>query len=233
MNIRCPHCKNPVEILDDASFFDIDCPSCGSGFSLIGDETVKDEGIRGELLGHFSLIEKLGVGSFGTVWKANDTELDRAVAIKVPRKGQLDSDESEQFLREARAAAQLKHPNIVSVHEVGRDDGQIYIVSDFVDGITLADWITGQQPTPNESAELCRKIFEALHHAHQQGVIHRDLKPGNIMLDKKGEPHIMDFGLAKREAGEMTMTVDGKILGTPAYMSPRAGKRGRSRCRCS
>ena len=93
-------------------------------------------------IGHFDLVEKIGVGTFGFVWKARDTELDRTVAIKIPRKGQLDPDETEQFLREARAAAQLRHPNIVSVHEVGRDQDTVFIVSDFVEGATLADRLT-------------------------------------------------------------------------------------------
>ena len=230
MHIRCPHCQNAVELVDDTSFSDIACPSCNSGFSLIGDETIEYKGLSGETVGHFSLNEKLGIGAYGTVWKATDSKLDRTVAIKVPRKDQLDAEESEQFLREARAAAQLRHPNIVSVHEVGRDDGRIYIVSDYVDGITLADWISGQQPSPQEAADLCRQIAEALHHAHRQGVIHRDLKPGNIMMETVDGsstgfmPHIMDFGLAKREAGEITMTADGAILGTPAYMSPEQAR---------
>lgn len=165
-----------------------------------------------------------GVGAFGSVWKARDTKLDRTVAVKIPRKEQLDSAESEQFLREARSAAQLKHPNIVSVHEVGRDDGQTYIVTDYVEGVSLSSWLTGTKLTIRESAEPCLKVAYALEHAHEAGVIHRDLKPSNIMLDAQGEPHIMDFGLAKRETGDITMTLDRTVLGTPAYMSPEQAK---------
>ena len=166
----------------------------------------------------------MGPGPSGSVFKAIDTELDRTVAIKIPRKGQLDPAEAEQFLREARAAAQLRHSNIVTVHEVGREDDTVFIVSDYVEGLTLADWLTGQSLTPREAASLAAKIADALYHAHEAGVIHRDLKPGNIILDADGEPHIMDFGLARREAGEVTMTVEGKVLGTPAYMSPEQAK---------
>ena len=142
------------------------------------------------------------------------------MAVKIPRKQQLSSVEAEQFIREARAAAQLRHPNIVSVHEVGREKGQVYIVSDLVDGLNLSDWLTGQTLTSREAAELCATVAEALQHAHQAGVIHRDLKPSNILIDADGEPHIMDFGLAKREAGEITMTTDGQVLGTPARHNP-------------
>ena len=225
MHVRCPHCHNPVEVLDDSSFKDIVCSTCGSNFSLVGD-TRETEAARvaGKTIGHFELVENLGIGAFGTVWKAKDTQLDRTVAIKIPRKGQLSDQETEQFLREARAAAQLRHPNIVSVHEVGKSDDSVYIVSDYVQGADLNQWLDGKPLPPREAAELCATIAEALHHAHEQGVIHRDLKPGNIMMDLDGNPHIMDFGLAKRESGEITMTVDGAILGTPAYMSPEQAK---------
>ena len=127
-------------------------------------------------------------------------------------------------MREARAAAQLQHPGIVSVYEVGREGETLYIVSEFVEGLSLADWLTGQRPTYRESAELCGKIADALHHAHEHGVIHRDLKPSNVLLDRSNEPHVMDFGLAKRETGEITMTVEGQVLGTPTYMSPEQAK---------
>ena len=215
MHCSCPHCHNPIELVDDAKFSDIQCPSCGSSFSLL-EETITHGRAKPTSVGHFDLLEEVGVGAFGSVWKAHDTQLDRTVAVKIPRKGQLDIDETEKFFREARAAAQLKHPNIVSVYEVGRDDGQVYIVSDFVEGLPLSSWLTAKRPSFREAAEMTSKIAAALHHAHEAGIVHRDLKPSNIMLDAEGEPHIMDFGLAKREAGEITMTVDGKVLGTPA-----------------
>ena len=225
LRIRCPHCHNPIEIVDEDLLQEMACPSCGSNFSLIeGQASATSVQPTVRNVGQFELVEQLGVGAFGTVWKARDTELDRVVAIKIPRKDQLGPDEIEQFFREARAAAQLKHPNIVSVHEVGRDGSTVYIVSDLIRGVTLTDWLTGQQPTAREAAEICSQVAAALHHAHERGVIHRDLKPGNIMLDGESQVHIMDFGLAKREAGEITMTIEGRILGTPAYMSPEQAR---------
>jgi serine/threonine protein kinase len=167
------------------------------------------------------LVERLGAGAFGTVWKAVDTQLDRTVAIKIPHQGQIEFAQVEQFMREARAAAQLVHPNIISVHEVGRDAETIFIVSDLVHGTPMSDWIRDRQPGAREAARLCERIARALDHAHEAGVIHRDLKPHNIVIDSEGEPHLMDFGLARREAaGEVTVTRDGQVIGTPAYMSP-------------
>jgi hypothetical protein len=160
------------------------------------------------------------MGGFGTVWKAHDTDLDRTVALKIPRKGQLSPLEVEQFFREARAAAQLKHPNIVPVHEVGREEGTIFIVTDLIHGATLDEWLKKEAPDAKETAAMCAVIADALHFAHSRGVVHRDLKPSNVMVDGEGQPHLMDFGLAKRDVGEITMTVEGQILGTPAYMSP-------------
>ena len=175
-------------------------------------------------IGHFQLLENVGGGQFGTVWKARDTKLDRIVAVKIPRRGQVEGPEAEMFVREARSAAQVRHPGVVGVHEVGREDGTLYIVTDFVEGCNLKEWLSGRQLTPREAAELCLRIAEALHAAHEAGVVHRDLKPGNVMMDAGGQPHLTDFGLAKREAGEVTMTVDGQMLGTPAYMSPEQAR---------
>lgn len=225
MQIRCPHCHNPMEMIHDDPSGDTTCPSCGSCFNLAKDiETAADDGSHAKMLGHFQLLHCLGQGAFGAVWKARDTELDRIVAIKIPRKENLTEADAEKFLREARAAAQVRHPNIVSVHEVGRADGRIYIASDFIDGASLDDWIQAHPLTVRESVELCAKIAVALHHAHQAGIVHRDLKPQNILVDTSGEPHVADFGLAKRDAGEITMTVEGAILGTPAYMPPEQAR---------
>jgi serine/threonine protein kinase len=167
-------------------------------------------------------LEEVGVGHFGSVWKARDTQLDRTVALKIPRKGRLDALECEQFFREARAAAQSPTPHR-GVHEVGRT-GTIYIVSDLVDGQSLADWLADQRMTSREAATLCEKLAIALHHAHSAGVIHRDLKPANVLLDGQGEPHVTDFGLARRDRGETTVTLDGQLVGTPAYMSPEQAR---------
>ena len=220
MQIRCPHCHDSVEVVVDDSLVDIACPNCGSHFSLVGCEADVGPAATIAKLGKLELTERIGMGGFGTVWKAHHTELDRVVAVKIPRKGKLDVTETEQFLREARAAAQLRHPGVVGIHEVGREEDTVYIVSEYIDGVTLSDSLIDEPMTLSESAELCAKMADAVHHAHQAGIVHRDLKPSNIMLDGHGKPHIMDFGLAKRDAGEVTMTVEGKLLGTPAYMSP-------------
>lgn len=108
MEARCPQCRSPIELAGDNSLSHIICNSCGSQFSLLGEETIAHDPVRQKTIGHFTLVEQIGVGSFGAVWKANDAELDRTVAIKIPRKGQLDPTETELFWREARAAAQLK-----------------------------------------------------------------------------------------------------------------------------
>ena len=130
--------------------------------------------------------------------------------------GCADDHAVERFLHEARTTAQFSHPHIVTVHAVGVEGETLYIVSDFIDGVSLEDQLSARRYTAREAAELCVTLAEAMHHAHQLGVIHRDLKPSNILLDAAGRPYIADFGLAKREAGEITMTLDGAVLGTPA-----------------
>ena len=187
LHIRCPHCQYAIELVEEASLSDVVCSACGSHFSLVGEpQTFQADEL--ESVGRFKLLDKLGAGAFGSVWSARDVQLDRVVAVKIPRKGQLTPQDSEKFVREARATAQLNHPNIIPVHEVGREGDRVYIVSDYVHGVNLADWLTQQRPAPREAAELCAKVADALEHAHQHGVIHRDLKPSNIMLDREGEP---------------------------------------------
>ena len=228
IKIRCPHCDNAVEILDDENSKGFHCCGCGSHFNILSNADREQTDLMPETLGRFQLVDKLGDGAFGAVWRAIDPELDRAVAIKIPRKSQLQRQDEEFFLREARVAAQLQHPNIVTVHEIGRDGDTLYIVSDLIEGNDLSKWISDHQPNARQTAEMCIGIAQGLHHAHEAGVIHRDLKPSNILVSEDGQPHITDFGLAKREVGEVTMTMDGQILGTPAYMSPEQAK-GQSR----
>ena len=224
MHINCPHCHNGIEIVDDRPLDALTCPSCGSNFNLVDAGTATYREAAPRKVGRFELVELLGSGHFGDVWMAKDTQLDRFVALKLPRKEELLRADIELFLREARSAAQLKHANIVSVHEVGKEGDRVYIVSDLVRGPNLADWLLESQFSPQKAAELCATLADAIHHAHEKGVIHRDLKPSNVLLDEDKSPHLTDFGLAKRDGGEITVTIDGKIIGTPAYMSPEQAR---------
>jgi serine/threonine protein kinase/tetratricopeptide (TPR) repeat protein len=221
IHLNCPHCHNPIELVAGEIQDEVVCPSCGSSFHLDPERTEPFSPDKLPALGKFELISVVGRGAFGTVYRARDTQLHRTVAVKVPRGGQLTTHEDEdRFVREARNAAQLQHAGIVPVYEVGRSEAFTYIVSEFVEGNTLADALTARRFGFRESAQLVAQIGAALEHAHAQGVVHRDLKPSNIMLTPEGTPRVMDFGLAKRDAGEITMTVEGQVLGTPAYMSP-------------
>ena len=177
-------------------------------------------------LGKFELLEELGVGTFGYVFKAHDTELDRIVAVKIQRGGLPEHGaEQDRFLREARSAAQLEHPNIVSLYETGKtDEGVAYLVTEFIEGLNLEERLRFGRPDFDEAARLVAEIALALDAAHAHGIVHRDIKPSNIMLDRGGEPHVMDFGLAKREVGEITVTPAGVLMGTPAYMSPEIAR---------
>ncbi len=177
-------------------------------------------------LGRFELLEELGLGSFGHVFRARDTELGRVVAIKLLRAGHLASrEEVDRFVREARSAAQLQHPGLVALHETGQtEEGLFYLVEEFVQGETLAARLKAGRFGFRPAAELVAQVADALDHAHRHGVIHRDVKPSNIQLDAEGRPHLMDFGLAKRDTDESPMTVEGQILGTPAYVSPEQAR---------
>jgi len=225
MHLACPHCHNPIEIVTASAGEEILCPSCGSTFRLDTESTVSWRSLRGRLLGRFELEESVGSGAFGTVYRARDPQLDRHVAIKIPHTGNLGNrDDLDRFLREGRSVAQLRHPGIVPVYEVGVADDVPYLVSEFVEGPSLSDVLTARQFLAREATELIATVADTLQFAHEHGVIHRDVKPSNILFDAEGKPHLMDFGLAKREAGEITMTQEGQILGTPAYMSPEQAR---------
>jgi eukaryotic-like serine/threonine-protein kinase len=177
-------------------------------------------------LDRFELQSELGVGSFGYVFKAWDPRLQRIVALKVQRAGSFASqEETERFLREARSAAQLKHPSIVSLYETGQTgEGVCFLVCEFVDGVTLEQRLKQGAITPAQAAAFAAGLADALQYAHENHVIHRDIKPSNIIIDERGQAHLMDFGLAKRDTGEATVTSDGRVMGTPAYMSPEQAR---------
>jgi WD40 repeat protein/tRNA A-37 threonylcarbamoyl transferase component Bud32 len=246
LRLRCPFCHNPLHLADGLKD-EVLCPACGGSFR-IQDTTRTTTTAEMRQLGKFQLLECVGQGAFGAVWRARDTELERTVALKIPRAGLLDSAaDRERFYREGRAAAQLRHPGIVTVHEVAPLDGSPALVADFIDGLTLRQFLQARRLTFREAAELVAQVAEALDYAHQRGLVHRDVKPANIMVEcgpgrhlddnlnaagSDGAPSwprplLMDFGLALREEAELTLTVEGQILGTPAYMSPeQASGRG-------
>jgi predicted Ser/Thr protein kinase len=171
--------------------------------------------------GRYRIQKELGRGGMGSVYLAHDSQLDRLVALKVPHFSPEDGrDVLERFYREARASATLDHPNICPVYDVSEVDGMHYVTMAYIEGKPLAELIRPRKPLPQRStAAVLRKLALALHEAHQRGIIHRDLKPSNIMINKRGEPVVLDFGLARR-AQDVRLTNVGAFLGTPAYMSP-------------
>jgi tRNA A-37 threonylcarbamoyl transferase component Bud32 len=177
-------------------------------------------------LDRFELQAELGVGTFGYVFRAWDPQHERVVALKVQRAGSFAThEETQRFLREARSAARLKHPAIVSVYEAGRtDDGVGYLVCEYIEGETLEERLKAGALDASAAVEIAADLAVALQYAHEHGVIHRDIKPSNIIVDRRQRPHLMDFGLAKQETGEPTMTSDGRVMGTPAYMSPEQAR---------
>ena len=170
-------------------------------------------------VGRYRLISLLGHGGFGEVWKGIDTELQRSVAVKLMRADLGHTPElAELFVSEGRKLAQLRHPGVVTVFDVGQTEGRCYIVSELMDGGTLAARLKAAAFAPSDAALLIAKIADALHHAHLQGLIHRDIKPQNILLDASGEPKLADFGLAANEDDQLAEAP--ATMGTLAYMSP-------------
>ncbi|MEM8669151.1 MAG: tetratricopeptide repeat protein [Planctomycetota bacterium] len=171
--------------------------------------------------GDYELLDEIARGGMGVVFKARQVNLNRIVALKMILAGQFAGEEDVQrFYTEAEAAAQLDHPGIVPIFEIGEHDDQRYYSMGYIEGQSLAQRIADETPAPNEAAELTRKICDAISYAHDRNVIHRDLKPANILLDASGQPKVTDFGLAKKTEADSNLTGTGQILGTPAYMPP-------------
>lgn len=194
-----------------------------------GKETTASPAFTDDLplrIGPYEILEEVGRGGMGRVFVARQEGLDRLVAVKALPEGRGGAAGLElRFLREAQTAARLRHPHIVSVHESGRADGQVYFSMDYIDGGDLAQWLRQRSFTPRESAILVKKIADALAYTHAEGVLHRDVKPSNILLDGE-EPRLADFGLAAQlEPGGDLTTATG-VLGTPHYVAPEALREG-------
>jgi WD40 repeat protein len=178
-------------------------------------------GARTRYFGDYEITREMARGGMGVVFEARQMSLNRRVALKMILAGQLANEtEVKRFLSEAEAAANLDHPGIVPIFEIGEHDGQHYFSMGFVEGQSLALRLTVGPLPPREAAALMAKVADAIEYAHQRGVIHRDLKPANILLDAAGSPRVTDFGLAKRVQGDSGLTGSGQIMGTPSYMPP-------------
>jgi tetratricopeptide (TPR) repeat protein len=220
----CAHCHRPLDLSTVGCPDALECPACGAALPADSGASASDAPAP-KALGKYVLLDELGSGNFGIVYRARDTELDRIVAIKVLRPAHRESPGSVyRFRREARAVAQLEHPQIVPIYEFDREGTTCYLVYAFVPGTTLAARLAAGRLSFRQTAALVARVALALDYAHRQGVIHRDVKPANILLDENGQPHLTDFGLARRESGEITLTLDGEPLGTPAYMSPEQAR---------
>ncbi|MCE9529565.1 MAG: protein kinase, partial [Planctomycetes bacterium] len=249
--IRCPKCGQVIggdavatlmldtDATPQSPARTLDLPTDPAGESLPFAEETKplppksvDRSTRGsspERIGRFVVRRFLGEGAFGRVYEAYDSQLDRSVALKVAKPELLQSEKRiKRFLREAKSAANLRHPNIVPVFDSGSDGGHFYIASAFIAGQSLDKHLDelpkGKYLDFRMSVQIVRRLAEALAYAHQHKVVHRDVKPANVMLDEMGEPLLMDFGLAAREEGGEKLTQEGvKGMGTPAYMAPEQG----------
>ena len=232
----CPQCGAELPVDAPAGL----CPRCllrqgignGSGTpsTTVNDPTLAPRttnpgapgpGTQVRYFGDYEILEEIARGGMGVVYKARQMSLNRPVALKMILAGEWATPEARQrFRAEAEAAANLQHPNIVAIHEVGEHEGQQYFSMDFVAGKNLADLVRGNPLSAERAAAYVQTIAEAIHFAHQRGILHRDLKPQNVLIDAEDRPRITDFGLAKRVETDSGLTRTGDVIGSPSYMPP-------------
>src|SRR5687768_12598718 len=234
---KCPSCNTQLPADAPSGL----CPNCllsaglraASGPTVVPDDAKTEivESLRqpppppeapGTRFANYELIERLAEGGMGVVYKARDVELGRLIALKVILTGRFATEaEVARFRAEAEAAANLDHPNIVPIYEIDEHDGWPYFTMKFIEGGSLANHIERFRRDPRAAARMMATVAHAVHYGHRRGILHRDLKPHNILIDEQGQPHVADFGVAKRledDAAHMTRT--GTVVGTPAYMPP-------------
>lgn len=221
----CPRCRTPLADGELAG----QCPRClgALAFGLLGTAEQTAEENRGLHLGdlgqagEYELIRELGRGGMGVVYEARQPRLDRRVAVKMLLAGGwAESSAKARFLTEASAAARLRHPGIVAVHEVGELSGQPFFAMELIDGPSLADLVRSRSLAPKLAARYLRKVAEAIAHAHASGILHRDLKPANVLIDSHDQPRVTDFGLAKELDSTSQLTRSGELMGSPNYLAP-------------
>jgi eukaryotic-like serine/threonine-protein kinase len=219
----CPKCalRRALTVDDDAS---ADIPFDGefAETEVSRDSSALDVSLQGaQRFGDYELLEEIARGGMGIVYRARQLSLDRVVALKLlPFSALTTAEFIKRFRAEASAAAALKHPNIVMVHDVGVHQGQHYLVMDFINGPPMSRLVSNGPLPAKRAATYLKLIAQAVHYAHEHGILHRDLKPSNVLIDEDDQPQVTDFGLAKRLDGESSLTLTGQALGSPGYMPP-------------
>lgn len=225
----CPRCKarltalvaiNDLTVKKAAQLL-VSAVPAADGAQPRSAETVVRPTARGDLATRYQILEKIGQGGMGTVYKARQIALNRIVALKVLRpESRMDEEQIKRFFRESQAAAKLRHPHIVVVHDVGMSAGMFYFAMDFIEGRGLDKLLKARKTSLHELVRILADVADAVDYAHRQGIVHRDLKPANILVTEAGHAFLTDFGLAKETDADSHITVTGAVMGTPMYMAP-------------
>jgi predicted Zn finger-like uncharacterized protein len=241
LRTTCPNCRAPMDVSRKSLGRSGRCTRCGHHFTLsftdTGGAVSAPSDVSAEpptrssevwtgheisgTLGRYQIRARLGSGAFGTVYRAYDPHLRRDVALKVPHPDTMDRAEIiDRFLNEARAAARLRHSSIVPIYDAGNEGSVHFIASAFIEGKTLEQSLKSEVIDVKRVIPIVLDLAEALAHAHEAGIVHRDVKPSNVMVDSQGRVFLTDFGLAHLAESAARLTQDGTVIGTPAYMAP-------------